>query len=458
MAQAFSTLPLSEEMINNLNTLEYKTMTPVQEESLPPILERADVMAQAKTGSGKTAAFGIGLLHHLDVSDLKVQAAIMCPTRELSEQVANELRRLARLTSNIKILTLVGGEAVYPQKVSLEKGVHIIVGTPGRIMDTISKGHLDLSNVKTLVLDEADRMLDMGFHDDIAAIIKFTPKHRQTLLFSATYEEETKKLSKKFQLQPEFIHITSEADEVGITQTFYNVHEDDKVELIDGLMAENELESCIIFCNQKITCDDVAQELHFRGYDVASLHADLDQKERNEVLTMFSNKSLNVLVATDVASRGLDIKELPAVFNYDISHQAEVYVHRIGRTGRMGQTGRAYTFVGSKEGKFVEAISKYTQEKITLKNPPQLNSNKKFTRTAPMKTLKILAGKKDKLRPGDFVGALAGEVGIKGDSIGNISIVDRFSYIAIEKALMDKIELKDDRLRVKKKKYRYIKL
>ena len=458
MAQAFSTLPLSEEMINNLNTLEYKTMTPVQEESLPPILERADVMAQAKTGSGKTAAFGIGLLHHLDVSDLKVQAAIMCPTRELSEQVANELRRLARLTSNIKILTLVGGEAVYPQKVALEKGVHIIVGTPGRIMDTISKGHLDLSNVKTLVLDEADRMLDMGFHDDIAAIIKFTPKHRQTLLFSATYEEETKKLSKKFQLQPEFIHITSEADEVGITQTFYNVHEDDKVELIDGLMAENELESCIIFCNQKITCDDVAQELHFRGYDVASLHADLDQKERNEVLTMFSNKSLNVLVATDVASRGLDIKELPAVFNYDISHQAEVYVHRIGRTGRMGQTGRAYTFVGSKEGKFVEAISKYTQEKITLKNPPQLNSNKKFTRTAPMKTLKILAGKKDKLRPGDFVGALAGEVGIKGDSIGNISIVDRFSYIAIEKALMDKIELKDDRLRVKKKKYRYIKL
>jgi len=458
MANSFSTLSLSTEMIDNLNKLDYKEMTPVQEESLPHIIERADVMAQAKTGSGKTAAFGIGLLHHLDVKEVKVQAAIMCPTRELSEQVANELRRLARFTSNIKILTLVGGEAVYPQKVALEKGVHIIVGTPGRIMDTITKGHLDLSDVKTLVLDEADRMLDMGFHDDIAAIIKFTPKHRQTLLFSATYEIETKKLSKKFQLQPEFIHITSDADETSIRQTFYNVHEDDKVELIDGLMAQDELESCIIFCNMKTTCDDVAQELHFRGYDVSALHADLDQKQRNEVLTMFSNKSLNVLVATDVASRGLDIKELPAVFNYDICHQAEVYVHRIGRTGRMGQTGLAYTFVGSKEGKFVEAISKYTEQRITLKNPPSINSNKKFTRTAPMKTLKILAGKKDKLRPGDFVGALAGELGIKGDNIGNISVIDRFSYIAIEKSLIDKIDLKDDRLRVKKKNYRYIKL
>jgi len=458
MPKAFSTLSISQDMIDNLNKLDYKEMTPVQEESLPHILERADVMAQAKTGSGKTAAFGIGLLHHLDVKETKVQAAIMCPTRELSEQVANELRRLARFTSNIKILTLVGGEAVYPQKVALEKGVHIIVGTPGRIMDTITKGHLDITEVKTLVLDEADRMLDMGFHDDIAAIIKFTPKHRQTLLFSATYEDETKRLSKKFQLQPEFIHITSDADETSITQKFYNVHEDDKVELIDGLMAKDELESCIIFCNMKSTCDDVAQELHFRGYDVASLHADLDQKQRNEVLTMFSNKSLNILVATDVASRGLDIKELPAVFNYDISHQAEIYVHRIGRTGRMGQAGLAYTFVGSKEGKFVEAISKYTEQKVKLETPPQLDSNKKFTRTAPMKTLKILAGKKDKLRPGDFVGALAGEVGIKGDSIGNITVIDRFSYIAIDKNLMNKVELKDDRLKVKKKKYRYIKL
>ena len=458
MAQSFSTLPLSQDMIDNLTKIDYKEMTPVQEQSLPHIIERADVMAQAKTGSGKTAAFGIGLLHHLDVKDVKVQAVVMCPTRELSEQVANEIRRLARFTSNIKILTLVGGEAVYPQKVALEKGVHIIVGTPGRIMDTITKGHLELENVKTLVLDEADRMLDMGFHDDIAAIIKFTPKHRQTLLFSATYEDETKRLSKKFQLQPEFIHITSDADEMSIRQTFYSVHEDDKVELIDGLMAKDELESCIIFCNMKSTCDDVAQELHFRGYDVASLHADLDQKQRNEVLTMFSNHSLNILVATDVASRGLDIKELPAVFNYDISPQAELYVHRIGRTGRMGQTGLAYTFVGAKEGKFLEAISKYTETTFKLENPPSLDSNKKFTRTAPMKTLKILAGKKDKLRAGDFVGALAGELGIKGDSIGNISVIDRFSYIAIEKKLMDKVELKDDRLRVKKKNYRYIKL
>lgn len=445
-------------MLSNLDQLGYTEMTPVQEASLPHILERMDITAQAKTGSGKTAAFGIGLLHHLDVSDVKVQAAVLCPTRELSEQVANELRRLARFTDNIKILTLVGGEAVYPQKVALEKGVHIIVGTPGRIMDTITKGHLDLADVKTLVLDEADRMLDMGFHDDIAAIIKFTPKHRQTLLFSATYEAETKRLSKKFQTQPEFVHITSEAEEATIKQKFYTVQEDDKVELIDGLMAKDELDSCIIFCNMKLTCDEVARELHYRGYDVASLHADLQQKERNEILTMFSNHSYNVLVATDVASRGLDIKDLPAVFNYDISHQAEIHVHRIGRTGRMGKGGLAYTFVTAKQDKFVKAIEEYSEQKFEVQTPPEVNANKKFTRTAPMKTLKILAGKKDKLRPGDFVGALAGELGFKADSIGEITVLDRLSYIAVKKELMDQINLKDDRLRVKKKNYRYIKL
>ena len=445
-------------MLANLTKLGYTEMTPVQEQSLPLILKGDDIIAQAKTGSGKTAAFGISLLHQLDVSEVKVQSAVICPTRELSEQVANELRRLARFQDNIKILTLVGGEAVYPQKVALEKGVHIIVGTPGRIMDTITKGHLNLENVKTLVLDEADRMLDMGFHDDISAIINYIPRKRQTLLFSATYEDETKKLSKKFQDKAQFIKIVSEESEQTITQHFYQLEKDQKIDTVDAIITTNKISSCIIFCNMKLTCDEVAQELHMRGYDVSALHGDMEQKERNEVLTKFSNQSLSILVATDVAARGLDIKDLPAIINYDVTTQSEIHMHRIGRTGRMGKEGLAFTLVSAKEMKFVKAIESYAKESYKLESIKDLNLVRGFDKTAPMRTLKILAGKKDKLRPGDFVGALSGELGFKGDDVGQISVLERMSYIAVKKELFYDINLPDDRLKVKKKKFRYIKL
>ena len=445
-------------MLSNLDQLGYTSMTPVQEESLPLLLDGQDIIAQAKTGSGKTAAFGISLLHHLDVSEAKVQAAVICPTRELCEQVANELRRLARFKDNIKILTLVGGEAVYPQKVALEKGVHIIVGTPGRIMDTITKEHLNLNSVKTLVLDEADRMLDMGFHDDIAAIIRHIPSKRQTLLFSATFEEETKKLSKKFQNDAQFIKIESDEAEATITQHFYKAEKDQKIKLIEAIISSNKISSCIVFCNMKATCDDVSEALQDKGFEAAALHGDMEQKDRNEILTMFSNQSRNILVATDVAARGLDIKDLPAIINYDITPHPEVHMHRIGRTGRMGQEGLAFSFVGSKEIKFFKAIQEYSKQELLFEDTKMLNSDKNFDRTAPMRTLKILGGKKDKLRPGDFVGALGGELGFKGDVVGKISVLDRMSYIAIEKEKFYSIHLKDDRLKVKKTKYRYIKL
>ncbi len=458
MSKSFSNLSLHAKMLSTLDQLGYTEMTPVQEASLPLLLKGEDIIAQAQTGSGKTAAFGISLLHNLDVSEVKVQAAVICPTRELCEQVANELRRIARFKENIKILTLVGGEAVYPQKVALEKGVHIIVGTPGRIMDTITKGHLHLEDVKTLVLDEADRMLDMGFHDDIAAIIRNIPAKRQTLLFSATFEAETKKLSKKFQDDAQFIKIESDEAETTITQHFYKAEKAHKVNLIEAIISSNKISSCIVFCNMKITCDEVSEALQEKGFDAASLHGDMEQKDRNEILTMFSNGSRNILVATDVAARGLDIKDLPAIINYDITAHPEVHMHRIGRTGRMGKEGLAFSFVGSKEMKFFKDIQAYSKQEHILEESKDIRSNKNFDRTAPMRTLKILGGKKDKLRPGDFVGALSGELGFKGDAIGNIAVLDRLSYIAIEKELFYSIQLKDDRLKVKKNKYRYIKL
>ena len=458
MSKSFSTLPLDAKMIQNLDSLDYKTMTPVQEESLPLLLEGHDLMAQAQTGSGKTAAFGINLLHKLDAKGKDVQAAVLCPTRELCDQVASELRRLARHTNNIKVLTLVGGEAVYPQKMALEKGVHVIVGTPGRVMDLITKKHLDITSLKTLVLDEADRMLDMGFHDDIAAIIEYTPKHRQTLLFSATFEAQTKKLSQKFQTNVEYVHIIPEEKEVTITQHFYKAEGKQKIKLIESILTQNQISSCIVFCNTKLTCDEVSLALQERGFDAVSLHGDMEQKDRFETLTMFSNNSRNILVATDVAARGLDIKDLPAIINYDITAHTEVHMHRIGRTGRMGKEGLAFSFVTPNEMKFFKAIEEYADENYELEEFKKQDINYDFDRTAPMRTLKVLAGKKDKLRAGDFVGAFAGEAGFKGDDLGKIIVQDRFSYIAVKKELFYDLELKDDRIKVKKKKFRYIKL
>lgn len=458
MPKSFSALSLSEKMLKNLDLLGYKQVTPVQEKSLPILLDGDDLIAQAKTGSGKTAAFGISLLHKIDTKSAKLQAAVICPTRELCVQVADELRRLARFANNIKILTLVGGEALYPQKVALEKGVHIIVGTPGRIMDIITKGHLNLDNIKTLVLDEADRMLDMGFHDDIAAIIAYMPKQRQTLLFSATFEDETKRLSYKFQTNAKHVNIISEKDEATISQHFYKAQKDQKIEIIESILTTNNITSSIIFCNMKLTCDEVSLALQERGFDAAALHGDMEQKDRFETLTMFANKSLSILVATDVAARGLDIKDLPAVINYDITPNAEVHMHRIGRTGRMGKEGLAFTLVDSKQTKFLKAIEDYTGEKYKLEDMKKTHTNKNFDKTAPMRTLKILGGKKDKLRAGDFVGAFSGELGFKGDDIGKITVLDRLSYIAVKKELFYNINLKDERIKVKKKRYRYIKL
>ncbi len=428
----FSNLPLEKAMIDNLDSMGYAEMTAIQEQSLPLTLAGEDVIAKAKTGSGKTAAFGLGMLHKLDVKKWKIQGLIMCPTRELADQVANELRKLARFKHNIKILTLCGGMPLTPQRISLEHGAHIIVGTPGRIQDHIGKETLDLSHVNTLILDEADRMLDMGFLDDIKQIISNMPRDRQTMLFSATYPDEIGFLSRTIMRNPKTVSVEHHEEKPNITQTFYKTSESEKDADLLKLLLHHQATSTIIFCNMKITCDEVSGYLNDMGLYALALHGDLEQRERTEVLALFSNGSASILVATDVAARGLDIKDLDLVVNYEIPNQSEVYVHRIGRTGRAGKSGTADTLYTSREASKIEDIEAEIGEGVSYGHVDKFKHNDLY---APKyTTLRIDGGKKDKLRPGDIVGAITSDKTIKGDEIGNINVTAIRSYVAVERA------------------------
>ena len=317
-------------MISNLDKIGYETMTPVQEETLPLIIEGKDVIAQAKTGSGKTAAFGIGLLQKLQVKKFRVQALVLCPTRELADQVAKELRIIAKFAHNIKILTLCGGAAFGPQLGSLRHGAHIVVGTPGRILKHLGKETLSLENLETLVLDEADRMLDMGFIEEIDKVLEYAPKERQTLLFSATYTNEITFISNR--IQRDAVSVKTVSTEVAnkISERFYETSEHDKTQMLIKIFAHFKPENIIVFTNTKIAAKELAENLAKNKVDALAIHGDLEQYERNDVLVQFANKSCPVLIATDVAARGLDIKELSMVVNLDLPHTMETYTHRIG--------------------------------------------------------------------------------------------------------------------------------
>jgi len=441
----FSSLPLSKAMLHNLSELGFSAMTPVQAESLPHILQNRDIIAQAKTGSGKTAAFGIGLIHKLDVKKFRVQALVLCPTRELADQVAKELRRIARAIHNVKILTLCGGTAFGPQYGSLQHGAHIIVGTPGRVLKHLDKENLSLKDLNTLVLDEADRMLDMGFIDEIKRVISSAPTNRQTLLFSATYPKKILKLSST--IQKNAINVQTITAEMAnkITEYFYKTGED-KLSTLTKLIAHHSPQNILVFCNTKIESQDVADDLHDTGIDALALHGDLEQYERTDVLVRFSNNSCSVLVATDVAARGLDIKELGMVVNYDIPQDMETYTHRIGRTGRAGKEGIAVTLFSNRQTRIIE---EYKNETRQFEDVGSLDDIKDFTLEAPNVTLVLEGGKKDKLRPGDILGALTGDAGIAGNCIGKIDIYDRQSYVAIKSNMIKKAysQLKKGRIK-----------
>ena len=315
---SFSTLSLSQAQLDNLESLDYKQMTPVQAASLPQVLEGKDLIVQAKTGSGKTAAFGLGLLDKINPKFFGTQAMVLCPTRELADQVAKELRTLARCIPNIKLITLCGGTPLRPQADSLEHGAHIVVGTPGRIKDHLSRETLDLSSLDTLVLDEADRMLDMGFYDEIMHIVRNAPKDRQTLLFSATYPNTIKKMCRSIQRDSVEIKIDSEHQSDVISQLFYQTNNYQRKDTLLAILEHYQPQNTVVFCHTKIQCNEIAQFLRERNIDALELHGDLEQRDRDQVFVRFSNNSCSVLVATDVAARGLDIKSLAAVINYEL--------------------------------------------------------------------------------------------------------------------------------------------
>jgi len=428
----FSALGVHPDLLSNLDSLGYTSMTPIQAKSLPHVLGGKDVIAQARTGSGKTAAFGLGLLNKLDVKRFRIQALVLCPTRELADQVAKELRRLARAIHNIKILTLCGGMPLGPQIGSLEHGAHIVVGTPGRIEEHLRKHTLVLDEVNMLVLDEADRMLDMGFQESLDAIVRCIPRRRQTLLFSATYPDQIQSMARRVMQNPVLVQVAEVHDSSSIRQHFFqfelNKH---RLTALRLLLLKYRPGSTLVFCNTRRETEEVADELRSDGFSALALHGDLEQRQRDQTLVRFANKSVSILVATDVAARGLDIDALDAVINYQMARDVEVHVHRIGRTGRAGSKGIACTLYSAKEQYKVERLEEYLGIQIKPESLPPYSLLEKPGFKAPMATLQIDGGKKQKVRPGDLLGALTGKDGIAGKQVGKIHIFDNFAYVAV---------------------------
>ena len=429
---SFSSLPISAELLAIIRSMDFQKMTAIQAQGLPAILNGKDLLAQAKTGTGKTAAFAIGLLQKLEPRCYRTQALILCPTRELADQVSKETRRLARAIPNTKIVKLCGGNPIGPQFASLQHHPHIVVGTPGRVLKHLQKKSLMIDELKTLVLDEADRMLDMGFHEDIMRIVGKTPQQRQTLLFSATYPEEIRDISHDIQNDPVDVRIESVHDNNKIQQIFYEIQKGHRTRTLVSLLQHYRPESSLVFCNRKQQCQELADELWQQGWHALALHGDLEQKERDQVLVQFANKSSSILIATDVAARGLDIKDLPAVINFELSPDPETHIHRIGRTGRAGNKGLAISLFMASEQYKVKAIKEYLKTPVRIDKTASLKSREGFVLKPPMATLCINAGRKDKLRAGDIPGALTRDNGLPGKKIGKIDIADNISYVAVE--------------------------
>jgi ATP-independent RNA helicase DbpA len=435
----FSALPLSAPLLKAIDALNYTRMTPVQAQSLPSILAGRDLIGQAPTGSGKTVAFGLGLLHHLDPELRRVQALVLCPTRELADQVAKEIRRLAATIANLKVLILTGGVPLGPQLASLRKDSHVVVGTPGRVQEMLRKKVLHFAHVRTLVLDEADRMLDMGFEEAIREIVGKTPAKRQTLLFSATYPEEIRAIGRSVLRDPlEVTVAATTSEQAPVEQLFFEVDLKNKPALLAGVLLQYKPESSVVFCNTRSDVADVADALNELGFSALALHGDLEQRDRDEVLVRFANRSCSVLVASDVAARGLDIKELAAVVNYELPHDPDTYVHRIGRTARAGRGGLVLSLVTPRE--MPRALDLERKQDVPLRwaKAAPLSTKVANALSAAMVTLRIDAGRADKLRPGDVLGALTGDAGLTAENVGKIDVFATRAYVAIARAVADK--------------------
>lgn len=443
---SFKSISLHAPLQTALERLNFISMTPIQQESLPVILNGKDIIAQASTGSGKTLAFALGILQNVNPRFFAAQSLVLCPTRELAEQVANVIRSCASEIGNIKLLTLCGGVPMKAQRHSLTHGAHIIVGTPGRVLKLLSLDNLDLKSCKIAVLDEADQMVDMGFIDDIEAIFAYLPSPKQTLLFSATYPDSIRELSSKLTQDATFIKSQSTETKPSITEVAYRVT--DKATALNTLIHHHEITNAIIFCNTKVAASELCETLKYSGIHALALHGDMEQFDRNETIIQFRNGSAPFLVATDVAGRGIDIQGLDAIINYDVPQQLDRYIHRIGRTGRAGMNGLAITLVNPHQTEAFYGLDRG----VELTELPSLKNHQDVT--TKMRSICIDAGKKEKLRAGDIVGALIHECNLTKDDIGKIDQLDHLSYVALPRDICEKSYNMLSRSNIKGKRHR----
>ncbi|MGV3556757.1 DEAD/DEAH box helicase [Larkinella arboricola] len=363
--RTFADLNVSDDILQAVTEMGFEHPSPIQAEAIPPILDGRDVIGQAQTGTGKTAAFGIPAIEMIDVAERHPQVLVLCPTRELALQVSDEVKKLSKFKRGIRVEAIYGGDSIDRQIKSLKTGVHIVIGTPGRVMDHMERRTLKLDNVKMMILDEADEMLDMGFREDIEGILEEMPEERQTILFSATMSKPIMAITQRFQKDPVLVKVVkNELTNTNIEQVYFEVKPKAKVEVMCRLIDTYNLKLLLVFCNQKKRVDEIVEDLQVRGYQAEGLHGDLRQAQRNNVMSKFRSGVTNILVATDVAARGIDVDNVDAVINYDIPLDEEYYVHRIGRTGRAGKSGKAFSLVGRDEKYRFREIQNYTKVRV----------------------------------------------------------------------------------------------
>ena len=461
MTTSFAALGLPEPLARACESLGFAEPTPIQREAIPPTLDGRDLLAQACTGSGKTLAFGLPLLAKIEPAALRTQALVLCPTRELADQVAKDLRAAARFQPNIKLITLCGGIPLRPQLASLEVAPDIVVGTPGRVLELLAAAEsggtgLSLEHIATFVLDEADRMLDMGFIEDIRSLARRLPKTAQTLLFSATFSEDIRAVAAILLRDP--LEIAAALDDAPkIDEWVHAVDSGQRHWAVMQVLIDKAPEAALVFCNTRKETAALTEALQREGHSADALHGDLEQRDREEVLARFANGSLRVLVATDVAARGIDIAGLPMVISAEIASDADQHVHRIGRTGRAGDTGQAVAIVTPSEAHWrrsIEAARGTPFQERGLRLSPQ----RPKPSPAAFRTLQIDAGRQDKLRPGDVMGALTGAAGLPAEAVGKISLFPTRCYVAVARAQADKAlaELREEGIKGRKLRVKLI--
>lgn len=385
----FNDFDISDDIKKSIEDMGFEEPSPIQALAIPEALKGNDIIGQAQTGTGKTVAFGIPILERIFIDDKSPQAIVLCPTRELSIQVAGEIAKIGSHTKKLKILPVYGGQPIGRQIRVLNKGVHVVIGTPGRVLDHIERGTLSLEGIEIVVLDEADEMLDMGFREDIEKILRHTPKQRQTMLFSATMPKAIKKITKFYQVNPKYLKIAEQEMTVPeIEQFYFETSEKNKLETLTRLIDIYDVNLALVFCNTKRKVDRVVRDLHSRGYSASGIHGDMKQNQRDKVMNKFRNGNIEILVATDVAARGIDVPNVEIVFNYDVPNNNEYYVHRIGRTGRAGKAGFAFTFVAGKEIYNLRNIQKYTKSKIKQRKVPSYKDMEKIKNNLIIQSVK----------------------------------------------------------------------